>query len=81
MELIKLYIFSKKLAVIIISGETERQILKNINNIIKTALPLNKVSGYYKDSKDGGWEEVMEYLVFFQQRKEVSAYCWFYAVF
>lgn len=72
MELIKLYIFSQNPALMIISGGTERQILKNIDNIVNTALPLDKVSGYYQDSEGGGWEEVMEYLVFFQQRKEVS---------
>ena len=77
MELIKLYIFSHKLALMIISGGTERQILKNVDNIVKTAFPPDKVSGYYQDSKCSGQEEVMEYLVFFQQRKEVSAQCWF----
>lgn len=77
MELIKLYIFSQKLALMIISGGTERQILKNVDNIVKTAFPLDKVSGYYQDSKCRGQEKVMEYLVFFQQRKEVSAQCWF----
>lgn len=77
MELIKLYIFSQKLALMIISGGTERQILKNVDNIVKTAFPPDKVSGYYQDSKCSGQEEVMEYLVFFQQRKEVCAQCWF----
>lgn len=77
MELIKLYIFFQKLALMIISGGTERQILKNVDNIVKTAFPPDKVSGYYQDSKCSGQEEVMEYLVFFQQRKEVSAQCWF----
>lgn len=52
------------------SGGTERQILKNVDNIVKTAFPLDKVSGYYQDSECSGQEEVMEYLVFFQQRKE-----------
>lgn len=51
MELIKLYIFSQKLALMIISGGTERQILKNVDNIVKTAFPLDKVSGYYQESK------------------------------
>lgn len=52
------------------SGGTERQILKNIDNIVNTGLPLDKVSGYYQDSEGGGREEVMEYLVSFQQQKE-----------
>lgn len=51
-------------------GGTERQILKNVDNIVKAAFPLDKVSGYYQDSECSGQEEVMEYLVFFQQRKE-----------
>lgn len=33
------------------SGGTERQILKNVDNIVKTAFPLDKVSGYYQESK------------------------------
>ena len=42
MELIKLHIFSQKLALMIISGGTERQILKNVDNIVKTAFPLDE---------------------------------------
>lgn len=57
-----------------ISGGAKRQILKNIDSIVKTALPIEKVSEYYQEVDGAGREQVLDYLVFFQQRKEVSVF-------
>ena len=54
-------------------GSTEREILKNFEDIIERALPLNKVACYYKECSGAAKEVVLSYVTFFEERKLVGA--------
>ena len=54
-------------------GSTEREILKNFEDIIERALPLNKVACYYKECSGAAKEVVLNYVTFFEERKLVGA--------
>ena len=56
-----------------ICRSTEREILKNFEDIIERALPLNKVACYYKECSGAAKEVVLNYVTFFEERKLVGA--------
>lgn len=54
------------------AGSTERQILKNFEDIVKRSLPLDKVSHYYDECPGAAKEVILNYITFFEERILVS---------
>jgi len=53
-------------------GSTEREILKNFEEIVETSLPLEKLKAYYEECAGSAKQVVLSYVTFFEQRKSVS---------
>ena len=53
-------------------GSTEREILKNFEEIVETSLPLEKLKAYYEECAGSAKQVVLNYVTFFEQRKLVS---------
>ncbi|KAK3729256.1 hypothetical protein QZH41_008435 [Actinostola sp. cb2023] len=51
---------------------TERDILINIDDIVRQALPIHKVSEHYKSCTGVGQQVILDYITFFEERKMVS---------
>lgn len=54
------------------AGSTERQILKNFEDIVKRSLPLDEVSHYYDERPGAAKEVILNYITFFEERILVS---------
>ena len=50
-------------------GSTEREILKNFEEIVETSFPLK---AYYEECAGSAKQVVLNYVTFFEQRKLVS---------
>ena len=53
-------------------GSTEREILKNFEEIVETSLPLEELKAYYEECAGSAKQVVLDYVTFFEQRKLVS---------
>ena len=58
--------------IIFMPGSTEREILKNFEEIVETSLPLEKLKAYYEECAGSAKQVVLSYVTFFEQRKSVS---------
>ncbi|KAK3736982.1 hypothetical protein QZH41_015632, partial [Actinostola sp. cb2023] len=62
------------------SGCTERQILNNIENIVTTALPTDKIAKYLVECKKTSKKLILDYITFTEERKELL-FCLLYYYF
>ena len=57
---------------IFFAGSTERQILRNFEEIVERSLPLEKVVRYYEECSGAGKEVVLNFVTYLEERKMVS---------
>ena len=56
-----------------VAGSTERAILKNFEEIVERALPLEKVKKYYEECYGSSKQVVLDYVTFFEERIMVGS--------
>lgn len=54
------------------TGSTERQILKNFEDIVKRSLPIEKVTQYYEECTGAGKEVILNFVTYLEERKLVG---------
>lgn len=54
------------------SGNTERIILENIEDIVNKSLPIDKVANYYKEVKGASRDVVLGYVTFTNEVKNLK---------
>ena len=55
-------------------GSTEREVLENVDTIVTTSLPIEKVQQYYSQVDSAGREVVLMYVAFYESQKLVRIY-------
>ena len=65
---INIVIFFKHLALLICSGSTEREILKNFEVIVEKSLPLKKVTKYYQECSGSSEQVILNFVTYFEER-------------
>lgn len=54
------------------TGSTERDVLRNFEDIVQRSLPLDKVTHYYLECAGAAREVVLNYVTFFEDRIKVG---------
>ena len=57
-----------------LTGSFEREVLKHFDTIVEKALPLNKVTDYYKQSPGSGRQLILDFVTFFEEQKMVGGH-------
>jgi len=52
-------------------GCTERDILNNIEEIVRRALPVQKITSYYESISGTARQVILDFVTFFEERKKV----------
>lgn len=58
--------------VFISTGSTERDVLRNFEDIVQRSLPLDKVTCHYSECTGAAREVVLNYVTFFEERIKVG---------
>ena len=67
-------IFDSLMFILILPGNTERQVLENIETIVADSLPLESVQSYYSQFGESSRNVVLKYISFYESQKLVSSY-------
>ena len=54
------------------TGSTEREVLRNFEDIVERSLPLEKVARYYEECPGAGKEVTLNFVTYLEERKLVG---------
>lgn len=55
--------------------------LNNFEDIVKRSLPVDKVTKHYSDCPGAAKQVILNYVTFFEERKQVSIYKAFWSIY